>query len=258
MRNKTFWAIVLAMVIMLGSCGKQKRKPLELQVQTDSIVVDTIVHLNGSDAPRLTLHLNYKYVKSGNKKALNEAILRSGILVPDYYSLEDDTLDVTAAIKLFTEKYIADYLRDARLIFEQEKDNPEQLNWQYKVDTEILQGSEEHITYIAHVRSYEGGEVMPTYTIAKNFNMKTGKLITLADVFKRNEMEELTEDIVDELCDITKCRDLEDLQKNGVFKDIAPYPTENFSLTDEDITFHYIPGEINLMEKGTYDVTVNR
>ncbi len=229
----------------------------ELELPTDSICTDTTIHLNGSGEPQATLHLNMKFINKKEYAHVNTALINSGVLTlvrPDTLPYSDQSMRRT--VEAFVRQYARDYKEAARLILEQEPDNLQQLNWKYVVDTQLKSGRDGNVVQLAKVTLFEGGEQETTFTIAKNIDRRSGRLLTLKDLYNDEQRRQLTDNIVSELKSMEHCFSLEALQEEGFFQGIEPYATENFFLTDEGITFIYVPGEIAPAGKGEIRVKI--
>lgn len=248
------FAIVLACLCV--GCGKDSGLR-ELDLSTDSIVTDTVICLKKTGEPKATLHLNWKYITDEQYANINKVLTETGLLpVGRADSLPCTPANMQHIINASVRQYAKDYLTTVRQILDQEPDNPQQLNWTYAVDTQLKRGKDDNIVLLATVELYEGGENAVTYTVARNIQRKTCRILKLNDIFTQEQISKLTDDIVSELKSMEGCFSLESLQEEGYFQGIEPYATENFILTDNTITFIYIPGEIAPAEKGEIKVIV--
>ncbi|MCI6619127.1 MAG: RsiV family protein, partial [Prevotella sp.] len=100
------------------------------------------------------------------------------------------------------------------------------------------------LNYIASISTYGGGAYPILQTIAKNFDLKTGRLIHLEDVFVPGYEQPLKDRITEAACKKFKVKDLEELKKAYIFADGNVYVPDNFILTEDDITFIYCEDEV--------------
>ena len=239
-----FLAILL---FFMSSCGHKSTTPKRLEIPTGVVSVDTVAH--PSEAIQCHVHVEFAYLK-GNKYAVaNDSLLRMGLLQPDYFSINNNKLTPRTAILFFVGQYIKDYMVIAQLVHQREKDKS-QLNGELTIKTELRAALDNYITALSHIAINNGNGELTKYTIVRNFDPKSGKLITLQEQFGKDYKEKLTKEIIERIADQEDLEkdDLTGLQAKGYFTGIAPYPTDNFILTDDSIVFIYTPGEISQKE----------
>lgn len=239
-------AAFFAAAFTIISCGGDKTKSGsgDLNLSFDSVVVDTTAALTkDANSPSCELHISMMYAKGEKADSLNEAIIHSGILTPDYLGLVSGKMTIPEAVDSFKTKYIADYRKVFGDIYRQDPKSAS-LNTQYRVATKVEDGRDGVVTYIADVYQYEGGAHGSSITVVKNIDPKSGKILTLKDVFVPGGDVHVKEMIIKELEKKAKVESLDELQKAGYFMDITPYITENFILGKDDITFIYCEDEI--------------
>ena len=107
-----------------------------------------------------------------------------------------------------------------------------------------------YVTALSHISINNGNGQLTKYTIVRNFNIKDGHITTLQEQFGKDYKEKLTKEIIERIADQEDLEedDLTGLQAKGYFTGIAPYPSDNFILTDDSTVFIYTPGEINQKE----------
>ena len=237
MRNILF--IVLAALIA-ASCGNKEEKTVTKAegLDFDSITVDTIAALIQEEgSPSANIHVTMMYAQGDKGTAFNQTIRKGGFLTPDYMGMLSDRLTMKQAVDSFVISYVNDYKRDYAPLFRGHRGGI--------------------VCYIARSTMYGGGEHSVTSTIAKNIEVKTGKVITAADVFAEGFEQPLADLIVKKLCKMQDVKTLKELQEKGFFVDIEPYASDNFILGDGEITFIYVDSEIAPHEAGEIRVTLN-
>ena len=243
----TTFAFSAILFLFLSSCGHKATTPKKLDVQTAVVSVDTIARL--SDAIQCHVHIDFTYLKGNKYDAINDSLLRMGLLQPDYFSINSEKLAPQTAIPAFVRQYIKDYMDIAQLIRQKEKDKS-QLIGELTIKTELRAAADKYITALSHIAINNGNGQFTKYTIVRNFNPQNGKLIILQDQFGKDYKETLTKEIIERIAekeDLEK-DDIAGLQAKGYFIGIAPYPAENFILTDDSTVFIYTPGEISQKE----------
>ena len=189
-------------------------------------------------------------ILKGNKYAVvNDSLLRMGLLQPDYFAINYDKLTPQKAIPTFVRQYIKDYIEIAQLIRQREK-SKSQLIGELSIKTELRASIDNYVTALSHISINNGNGQLTKYTIVRNFNIKDGHVTTLQEQFGKDYKEKLTKEIIERIADQEDLEkdDLTGLQAKGYFTGIAPYPSDNFILTDDSTVFIYTPGEINQKE----------
>lgn len=239
--------IIAAMaVLIMGACGQRKTSTAKVSgMVIDSIVKDTCVWLeSGKKGPKCELSLNIQYIKSGKGAALiNDTLLRSGILAPDYLSLSQEKIQVRAAVDSFVSRFLKDYQRDYGDLYAQDKENATSYQVEYRVKTET-HSQDDVLSYIAHIYSFAGGEHGIDQTLVRNFNIRTGRLIHLSDLFVPGYEQGLKEMILEKMCKKYHAHDIEELNQQAIFADHHVYVPDNFLLDGDQITFIYCQDEI--------------
>ena len=231
----------------MSSCGHKSSAPKKLDIPTAVVSVDTIAHL--SDAIQCHVHIDFTYLKESKYAAVNDSLLRMGLLQPDYFSINSDRQNPQIAIPTFVRQYIKEYMEIAQLVRQREKDKS-QLIGELTIKTELRAAADNYITALSHIAINNGNGQLTKYTIARNFNPQNGQLITLQKQFGNDYKEKLTKEIIERIAekeDLEK-DDIAGLQAKGYFIGIARYPADNFILTDDSTVFIYSPGEISQKE----------
>ena len=243
----TIFAFSTIIIFFISSCGHKSSAPKKLDIPTAVVSVDTIARL--SDVIQCHVHVDFTYLKENKYAAVNDSLLRMGLLQPDYFSINNNKLTPRTAILFFVGQYIKDYMVIAQLVHQREKDKS-QLNGELTIKTELRAALDNYITALSHIAINNGNGELTKYTIVRNFDPKSGKLITLQEQFGKDYKEKLTKEIIERIADREKLEkdDFAGLQAKGYFIGIDPYPADNFILTDDSIVFIYTPGEISQKE----------
>ena len=243
----TIFAFSTIIIFFISSCGHKSSAPKKLDIPTAVVSVDTIARL--SDAIQCHVHVDFTYLKENKYAAVNDSLLRMGLLQPDYFSINNNKLTPRTAILFFVGQYIKDYMVIAQLVRQKEKDKS-QLIGELTIKTELRAALDNYITALSHIAINNGNGELTKYTIVRNFDPKNGKLITLQEQFGKDYKEKLTKEIIERIADRENLEkdDIAGLQAKGYFIGIDSYPTDNFILTDDSIVFIYTPGEISQKE----------
>jgi hypothetical protein len=251
--------ISLAVIAMMTicACGSKGEKTANLDGLTmDSIVKDTIVALtNDKNSPKCEIKLSLQYAKGENAEKINNALLRSGILMPDYLGLGNEKLDIKLAVDSFIGRYIDDYKNEYAKLYRIDKDFASSYNNVYNVKTSTESNEENVLTYIAECYTFGGGAHGISQTLVKNFNTKTGQMLTLEDYFVNGYKTRLTEIITEKLKEKFKTDDLESV---GVFYGTKAYVPDNFIPYSDKITFIYCQDEIAAHAVGEIRIDIDK
>jgi hypothetical protein len=245
--KKILYLMITALTIgtVMACGGNASNDEAEKELSFESVVRDTTVKLsNDPSSPQAEIHLNILYATGKNAATVNDTLLRSGILTPDYLSASGSKMDAVEAIDSFIIKYAADYKQDFGRLYAADKEHATSYSLQYSCNTKADDGRKGIINYIAEVYSYAGGAHGINMTIAKNINKESGKILKLSDVFVPGHEQTLKELIVEKLCKQYDAKDLKGLQEKGLFVNMDPYVSENFILQDDNIVFIYCDSEI--------------
>lgn len=238
----------LLLPLMIGCGGGDSARTAKIEgLEFDSITTDTTVRLVEDDAQSPTCHirLSIQYAKGGKQAdAINDSLLRSGLLVPDYLALSREHITMRHAVDSFVKRYIADYLKDMAPLYRQDKDHATSYNCEYIVSTTTRNGRDNMLSYVADTYSFAGGAHGFSQTLIRNFDASTGKRITLTDIFVPGFEQRLCDKIVERMCKKFDAEDIEGLREQVIFEGIDPYPTDNFVLGKDEITFIYVEDEI--------------
>lgn len=226
----------------------------------DSVVVDTLVALDGKkDAPACELSLHLCYLK-GDEQAqrLNDTLLRAGILMPDYFSLNKEKLSVKELVDSFARRFTAEYLAEYGPLYRADKEHADAYRVQYRVKTQFEEKDDGIITNTANIYSYGGGAYGINQTIVLNIDTKSGKIVRLADILSEDGEEQAKNMVVEKLAKQFDVKTLEELQEKGIFANADVYLPENFILSRKTVTLIYGEDEIAPHAMGEIRVEMNR
>jgi len=260
--RKTLFTFVLPLLLsgVLLSCGNHQSGNGKGagDFKFESIVIDTMVNLtNAANTPKAEIHLNILYVPEEEGATLNDSLLRTGILSPDYMALAKHPLNVPEAVDSFVIHYANDYRRDYGRLFNQDREHGSSYQVQYTCNTFIKPGNDQITNYVAEVYYYGGGEHGQQLTIVKHFNPTNGHMVRPSELFVSGYESTLTDMIVERLCKENGVSDLKELKKNNIMMGIDPYVPDNFLVEGKTYTFIYNESEIAPHAKGEIRITFN-
>jgi hypothetical protein len=248
-----FFSLVL--VLLSPSCHRPSAIK-QLGIQFDTLHADTTaLLLDTAMSPKCEVSLDIITFKGERFASVNDSVLRSGVLPPDYLSLSSRRLTPREAVDSFIRKYVADYQSFYAGIFTDEQDTAA-LNTHLKVCTSVIDGCENVVSYLAKIRSTQGS-LSNEYTVVKNIDMRTGRIVRLGDIFVPGYERGLHEAIANQLGKQATIKGIDHLRGAGFFVNSEVYATPNFILGPKAITFVYVEGEIADREKGEISVEVD-
>lgn len=262
MRKFIFLSVALSLTLFtICSCnGKSgSSKSHSDSISFDSIKTDSTVFLLSEDTagPRCHVSLCITYAKGKNADYINDSIIRSGILSPDYFSLTSQEITIPQAVDSFVTRYLGEYKKDYGELYKADKEHGASYNCEYIVSTQVAQETDKYYTYVANIYNYGGGAHGNSITIIKNINAETGKIVMLKDIFVPGYEHELNRLIIKGLCAQFDAEDLKGLNEKAVFMNMDVYPSENFIIGKKSVTFVYSPDEIAYHAAGEIRVEIS-
>lgn len=272
---KKVFSTLLLMLAIMASCQRQAAHSTQAAgVAFDSIVIDTVSHLKAhKDMPNGELSLHIAYAKPLGDDTLsvaaawriNKTLLSSDLLMSDFAKglRPNVTKGLTPktymekALNLMAANYSKMYLADYTELFKEDPSFAPAYNRSYTVRTQVKQGSDSIINYLANTYYYDGGAHGQSITWVRNFNKRTGATVTLADILRPGYEGPLTMSIMSELTWQFKAKSLKELQDNtGVFMDMAVYIPKNYIIDSKGVTFIYCQDEVAPHAVGELRVTL--
>ena len=241
---------LLFSAILLAGCGNRGSvKPISNSF--DSIVIDTTAKLGNGDVCKI--HLKMHLFKGKNAAALNDSLLRMGILQPDYMAISYEPLRPKSALSAFVRRLVADEAMVFKRIRSREP-NTQPLLYELSCDTEVLPGAGKGIIYIAHLRTADNTGSPLEWLVIRNI-APNGHWIQLQDIYNEKDRGLLPGEILQQLADNLNLEDTTAVRAAGYFVGINAYATDNFMLFDDSVRFVYVPGDIS---QKAVNVTLNR
>ena len=247
--KKFAYIVILLAAIVLTSC-RHKPNMQELGVTLDTLKAKQTAALvpDSAGSPSCSVDLSILTFTNPNHSSLNDSVLRSGILSPEYLSLSTKKTSAKEAVDSFIKRYIADYREYYRGIYADESDS-QVVTIGYTLRTAIEEGKDSVLVYKAEITNRQG-DISTNYTRYLNIDINNKRILGLDDIFVHGYEKGLSEAITSQLLRQTGTKSLEQLQASGMFVNTPPYATGNFILDDNSITFVYVAGEIASKEKG--------
>ena len=246
---------LLALCLALGSC-RHKPTMQEMGVVLDTLKAESHAALIADSAGSPQCAVNIELITFGNKEysAINDSLLRSGILTPEYLSLTDIHMTPQAAVDSFIQRYTNDYREFFTGIFSDEGAD-EAATIGYTVTTSIEEGNDSILNYKALISNRQGA-ITTEYTRCLNIDLGSKRILELSDIFVPGSEKGLQEAITSRLVKQTGCKSPEGLREAGFFVNSEAYAPNNFIIGDKAVTFVYVAGEIADRSKGEIQVEV--
>ena len=207
------------------------------------------------DAPSCKVTLNVAYAKGDQPeidKNMNQAI------VQELFDMEG--LSIQQAADSFATRYTQEYKKNLAPLYAQDKSDSEKRAWyeyHYTIDTHTQGGRNGAVVYLVDVDYYEGGAHGIKQQLVMNFNAKTGERMTLKDVFVPGFEVRLSELLLDKLMELTGVNSIEELRAKNYLYAMDMYPSDNFILGDDEITFIYNMYEIAPYSVGKTEISLS-
>ena len=244
--NRKFFACSALVLLLLASCKNEMTDGMEF----DTVTVERTVNLSNEDnSPKCSVSLNLAYATESNG---HRAEVLNNYIVKRLFNMED--VSVKTAIEDFSNHYTASYKQNLLPLYNQDRADTTKRAWydyHYVITTETRPGSKGTIAYLATVDYYEGGAHGINQLLPMNVDTETGQHLTLSDIFVPGYEQLLNQILLKALMEKAGVKNLAALRDKGYLRAMEMFPTENFILDDETITFTYNPSEIAPYETGT-------
>lgn len=241
----------LVVLSLFASCKGGDDK----EVWFETISIDKTAKLSNEDlAPHCSVSLNVQYARQKTGEAAKEI---NEYLVERLFNKQD--ISVEAAAQQFTEEYVQNYQATLTSLYNQDRNDTTKRAWydyHYIISTESHPGNENTIVYLATIDYYEGASHGINELITMNFDKETGHHLSLSDIFATGYEQQLTAVLLKALKEKTGSDDLAALKEKGYLNAMDMFPTENFILGEETITFIYNPYEIAPYNMGSTELII--
>ena len=250
MIKKTFFPF-LCLFLMLIACGESDEDNVEFQ----TITIDKKIALsNEEQSPTCTVHLQLEEATKANGhrgEVINAAVMKR--------LLDEDEETMELAADAFAYKYVSSYKKTMLPLYNEDRADTTKRSWyeyHYVITSSTQKGSKGTLVYLATIDYYEGGAHGINQLITMNFEAKTGRQLTLDDIFVPGYEQHLKEVLLDALKAKTGCKTMRALRDKGYLYSMEMFPSENFILGNETITFVYNPYEIAPYAVGSTELII--
>lgn len=243
--------LLILICILAGACGRNEEDMIEFE----SFEVNRVTALtNDSLSPYCHVYLNMQQATEANGhrgELLNTAVMKW------LFNDENTTLKQTA--ESFADNYANSYIKDLLPLYNQDRADTTKMQWyeyHYIINATTQQGTKHTVAYLATLDYYEGGAYSVNQLLTMNFELKTGRQLTLSDIFVTGYEQPLKQFLQQALIEKMNVKNLSALRAKGYLRSMEMFPTENFILGAETITFIYNPYEIAPYELGATELII--
>ena len=212
------------------------------EVWFETITLEKTANLSNEElSPKCSISLK---VQSARQKKGEAAQNINEYLVERLFNQQDVTVE--AAATQFTNAYILNYKNTLLPLYNQDRSDTTKRAWydyHYIITTETID-------------YYEGTAHGINQLLTMNFDKKTGRHLALSDIFATGYEQQLTAKLLTALKEKTGSADLTELKEKGYLNSMDMFPTENFIIGEETLTFIYNPYEIAPYNMGMTELII--
>ena len=220
----------------------------------DVVTTDKTVKLATSEgSPMCNVHLEVSYAteESGHKAEIINNIIEKRLLDVQNLSMQE-------AADSFANVYTTRY-KNLLPLYNQDRGDGKKTEWynyHYILKTDIEQGYKGTSVYHVYLDYYEGGAHGISQHLTINFEQSTGRQLMLSDIFVPGFENKLCTILQKALREFVGVKTNKELTNQGYLYSMDMFPSENFILGDDAITFIYNPYEIAPYEKGCIELKI--
>ena len=249
--NHKLFPLFSVMLLLFSSCGNDDNNAIEFK----TISAEKTVNLSNEElSPKCSVSLKMAYATEANG---HRAEVLNNYVMERLFEMQDVSMETAA--NQFIEQYTNTYIKNMLPLYNQDRADTTKRSWyeyHYVITTETQPGSKGKTVYLATIDYYEGGAHGINQLITMNFNTETGQHITLADIFVPGFEHQLNEILLEALKEKVDTPNMADLKEKGYLYSMDMFPSENFILSDNTITFIYNPYEIAPYDLGAIQLTI--
>jgi len=241
----------LGLTLLMISCGGGDEDNVEFETVTAD---KTVVLTNEENAPSCGVHLKLEAATEASGHAgelINTAVMKR--------LLDREEKSMQLAAEAFADTYTESYKTTMLPLYNEDRNDSTKRAWyqyHYIIETSTQKGSKGTIAYLASINYYEGGAHGINQLITLDFEAKTGRQLTLGDIFATGYEQPLKNVLLKALKAKTGCTTLAALRNKGYLYSMDIFPSENFILGEETITFVYNPYEIAPYAMGSTELII--
>ena len=243
---------IISVLALFTSCGSHD----ENAISFDVVKADkTVLLSNDPNSPTCKVHLE---VASAQGEDQHKADVINNAIMKQLLDMQD--ISMQEAVDSFANVYTSNYVKNFLPLFNQDRDDKEKRAWydyHYIIKSEAYAGHRGTTVYHVYLDYYEGGAHGINQHLTMNFENATGRQLMLSDIFVPGYEYKLSSILQKALCSYVDVNSLGELKNQGYLYSMDMFPSENFILGQETITFVYNPYEIAPYEKGSIELTLS-
>lgn len=271
MKRISLGAMALGLgMMMMASCGSKGAKSVQAEAEPqaaeeaaellsfDSVVVDTATTIvSGKDTLRGTVHIQLYLAKGPGADAVNDSILSSGIFMSDFMPKDTKGMPAEQQVRAFAKNFIKGYLDDIEFAKKDGSELPPSFSYSYELTSQVEQNQQDSLAnYLVSGYVYMGGAHGSSISVARNFNVNTGKQLDKQSLLKSGGEKPVTDMVYQGILKSlgSEAADLKDM----LFFGEKPYLTGNFLVQSDTITFIYQTDEIAPHACGEFRIPLSK
>lgn len=249
--NKKHIIPVLGLLLLFAGCSGND----EGVVEFEPVITDQMAVLSNEDnSPTCSVHLE---LQEATKDCGHPGELINAAVMKRLLDREESSMKV--ASEAFANHYTDTYKKTMLPLYNQDRADTTKRAWyqyHYIITSSTQKGSKGTLVYLATVDYYEGGAHGINQLITMNFEAKTGRQLSLSDIFASGYEQPLKNILLKALKAKTGCTTMGALKEKGYLYSMDIFPSENFILGEETITFVYNPYEIAPYAMGSTELII--
>lgn len=254
-------ATLLTASIFFFSCSHSANKGVGA-LKFDTMKLNETVHLFGDTTkPACNLVVDYTYVAQSADETLKDtlnAYFQALCLGSKYAAMQP-----AEAVDKYAENYTGNYRRDLEPMYQKdEQEHPDRDGlavWYYyykKIESSVQHYEKNLLVYRSYYEEFTGGAHGIYTTSFLNIDLRTMTPIRLDDLFVSDYREALTDLLWNQLMMDKNAATREEVEDLGYCSTGDLYPSENFYLSKEGITFYYNVYDIAPYVMGAIEITL--
>jgi len=242
---------LMVVLLTIYSCQRTDEDTIEFE----ELTYDKVINLSNEElSPTCTVSLKLQNATESNGHRSdvvnNEVIMK-------LFNVQDISMET--AMQRFGDNYINNYKQNLLPLYNQDRADTTKRAWyeyHYVISAETQKGSKNTMAYLATLDYYEGGAYGTHQLITMNFDIMTGRLMKLSDIFVEGSQSQLNKVLLNSLFEKMGVSTTKELQEKGYLQTVNIYTPENFIIGDETITFIYNPSEIAPYSSGSTELII--
>ncbi len=243
--------LFISLITLLTACDKQVSETVMFRKLN---VHRRVPLIEGEWKPRCKVDFEIEYadIPTQTAEVINQELVRR------IFGFEE--LSLQQAADSAAREYVRAYYEELLPLFQADIEagtlHLDFYDYEYKLDGKKKASRDGVVCYELEVNREEGGTRTQWEYILMNFDVETGRPLTLNDILIPGYEEELKKLILAELMREYECNTMEELQALGILLLSDIYIPTNYRFAEDDIEFLYNPSEIGPIEEEDIDIDI--